>query len=263
MSTLFEQEAEPQIQSTNRRKRPSDPTRSPICKCGSPKKKVSTRCVKCRINDAQSPEDLNVYLIEGKPCRKVSLTQEQYAIVDEEDFARVAAFAFCARWYPTSHGFYAGSTQAALVMFGKDAAYTLAAFILRLPLGTLVDHENGNTLDNRKSNLRPATYQQNAMNRRIRSDNTTGFKGVRKLSSSSWQAYIFVEEKMKLVAITSCPKLAARIRDLFSLQYFGEFAKFNFPESINEYREIVEVAKMSDIDSETWEMMVRMTCTKP
>lgn len=42
----------------------------------------------------------------------------------------------------------------------------------------LVDHINRDTLDNRKSNLRICTYQQNSFNKSIRVDNTSGIAGV-------------------------------------------------------------------------------------
>ena len=42
-----------------------------------------------------------------------------------------------------------------------------------------IDHINGDVLDNRIENLRAATHSQNCMNTRLRSDNTSGIKGVR------------------------------------------------------------------------------------
>lgn len=42
----------------------------------------------------------------------------------------------------------------------------------------VVDHENGNKLDNRIENLRDTSQGKNTWNQTIRSDNTTGFKGV-------------------------------------------------------------------------------------
>lgn len=42
----------------------------------------------------------------------------------------------------------------------------------------MIDHENGNTIDNRIDNLRAATRSQNNHNRRLNQNSTTGIKGV-------------------------------------------------------------------------------------
>lgn len=43
---------------------------------------------------------------------------------------------------------------------------------------TLVDHNNRNTLDNRKSNLKNASKSENNRNHKLRKDSTSGISGV-------------------------------------------------------------------------------------
>src|SRR5215469_12325213 len=58
----------------------------------------------------------------------------------------------------------------------------------------LVDHKNGNNSDNRWENLREADWSQNAMNRKRRSDNKTGYKGVIWYPrNKQWGAKIYIK----------------------------------------------------------------------
>lgn len=56
------------------------------------------------------------------------------------------------------------------------------------------DHRNHDTLDNRRSNLRPCTRSQNQANRLAQRSNTSGFKGVSWASQNKkWQAQTSVK----------------------------------------------------------------------
>lgn len=90
-----------------------------------------------------------------------------------------------------------------------------------------IDHKNGNSLDNRWSNLREATNSQNAMNSRRRSDNTSGVTGVYwNTSANKWQAYITPEGKKTLyLGVFATLAAAKNARAEAANKYFGEFAR--------------------------------------
>lgn len=71
----------------------------------------------------------------------------------------------------------------------------LHRFIMDAPPGSLVDHINGNTLDNRKSNLRICTLSENAMNRRKRPKKVSSkYYGV-SFNNGRWRAKITLNKK--------------------------------------------------------------------
>jgi hypothetical protein len=51
-------------------------------------------------------------------------------------------------------------------------------YLLGTTPSSMIDHKNGNKLDNCRENLRFASFSENASNMRMRKDNTSGFKGV-------------------------------------------------------------------------------------
>lgn len=60
----------------------------------------------------------------------------------------------------------------------------------------MIDHKNGDTQDNRIENLRPVSRSQNACNAKIRSDNKSGFTGVKyNKKSKKWEAQISYKKK--------------------------------------------------------------------
>ena len=62
----------------------------------------------------------------------------------------------------------------------------------------IIDHIDGNRTNNRLDNLREATNTENLYNSKIRSDNTTGYKGVSiDKRSNRYRAYITINKKVK------------------------------------------------------------------
>src|SRR5487761_1396692 len=108
------------------------------------------------------------------------------ALIDNDDYDAVKDY----KWHVNPKGYI-------LAYENRGGKYTwiyLHRRILEPPKGFVTDHINGNRLDNRKSNLRYCTRRQNGYNTGLRSNNTTGFKGISKIRNS-FQARIFVNRK--------------------------------------------------------------------
>ena len=98
----------------------------------------------------------------------------------------------------------------------------------------VVDHINRNGLDNRKSNLRHATYSQNSWNqiKVYHPAYSSKFKGVSKNDSGKWVAHIATYRVSHYIGTFKTEIEAALAYDEKALQLHGEFAKINFPEKI-------------------------------
>jgi hypothetical protein len=88
---------------------------------------------------------------------------------DFEDYLRIKVF----KWYPALDGknFYAINT---CNMF----KIKMHRYLLSFPQDKIIDHINGNGLDNRKENLRIVNHRQNVYNRRSKGVLTYGAKGI-------------------------------------------------------------------------------------
>lgn len=98
---------------------------------------------------------------------------------------------------------------------------------LLIPGFPTVDHISGDGLDNRKANLRGCTHAENCRNTKIRSDNSTGFKGVRVTAEGRFNARIFLDGQHHHIGNYDTPEDAARAYDAEALSRFGEFARLN------------------------------------
>ena len=102
----------------------------------------------------------------------------------------------------------------------------LARLLTNCPEDKVVDHIDGNGLNNSKSNLRVVTRQQNNHNTALRKDSSTGVKGVRR-NGNSYVAEIRVNGQRKylgsFVTLESADAAYKRAAD----KYFGEYALHN------------------------------------
>lgn len=93
-------------------------------------------------------------------------------------------------------------------------------------LPAILDHINGNILDNRIENLREATPAQNQYNAKLRKDNTSGIKGVTfRKSQKTWQVRVKINGVRKYIGDYKSLELAEIAATEARNKYHKEFAK--------------------------------------
>ena len=109
---------------------------------------------------------------------------------------------------------------------GKDTF--IHHLVLGKKKGFQIDHINGNRLDNRASNLRFVTQNQNQHNRKINKNSTTGFKGVSFVSKKGkFMASICVNNKSIGLGLFTDKTAAAKAYNEAAKKYFGEYSLLN------------------------------------
>ena len=135
--------------------------------------------------------------------------------IDEEDWRKYIMYTFKIRKTPRGHlGVQFGQ--------GKLFGQYLSRVLLNAPPHLIVDHINGDPLDNRKENLRLATQRQNVAN----SLGITGRllpKGVSK-NGNQFQARITVDGIEMYLGSYSTAAVASKAYTAAAEKYFGEFA---------------------------------------
>lgn len=155
--------------------------------------------------------------------REIPLTTGGVALVDDEDYDRVIE---AGSWYAHQSLNTSYAKQNYRQDGGKYTTRSMHNFVTGL---RYVDHINGNGLDNRRVNLRPATASQNQANQRMRRDNRSGFRGVQHAPRGRWRALIVVRGKRISLGYYDAGEDAARAYDAAAQDAFGEYARLNFP----------------------------------
>lgn len=158
----------------------------------------------------------------------ITLIRGYKALVDDDDFERFGMLRWSVREAVTQRIHYAYAVIH--IRNPRRGFIYLHRAIVGCPEDLFVDHANGDTLDNRRSNLRICTRGENARNQRLSSANTSGFKGVTRCGRK-WHAQISAGPGKKRVHIGNfeTPIEAALAYDAAARKYHGEFARLNFP----------------------------------
>lgn len=110
------------------------------------------------------------------------------------------------------------------IKFKKIHILVAKAFIDNPTNKKCVDHIDNNRLNNNIDNLRFASYGENNMNSKIRSDNTSNYKGVTfNKNSKKWRAFIQVDGKNKHLGYFDSIEEANNVRVKKAKEIFGEF----------------------------------------
>ncbi len=153
--------------------------------------------------------------------RYISLTRGKYAIVDAADYPALAKYKWYAQGEPRSGRFYACRGH-------KGNRVAMHRQIMKPPRGMVVDHINGNGLDNRRCNLRICTQLQNSQNTHRRRPGKSRFRGVFP-RGDKWQAAIQHDGQPMYLGLFDSEVEAAQARDRKAIELAGEFAVLNFP----------------------------------
>ena len=167
------------------------------------------------------------FKIDGVYCRLIPLTKGLFTIVWESDYWWLSQRSWYANWDKALCGFYArcGVRDAN----GRLHTMSMHRMILGLDWNDdeLGDHRNGNTLDNRRDNLRIADEGGNSHNRKRQSSNKSGFKGVNEPRKNGiFCAWITVKGKRIYLGCSRDPKVAHGMYIEAAKKYHGKFARF-------------------------------------
>lgn len=97
--------------------------------------------------------------------------------------------------------------------------------------GLIVDHADGDGLNNQRYNLRMATAAENARNSRTRGNKITGFRGVDMVCVGKFRATIMASGAIHRIGYFADAQKAARAYDDAAVRLHGAFATLNFPAS--------------------------------
>lgn len=159
--------------------------------------------------------------------KTMQLTKGYVTIVDDDDFDQLSQYRWKACKSKRSK-VYAGRMM--WLGGGKRKHILMHRLITNCPPHLQIDHINGDTLDNRKVNLRFATAQQNRWNTPGKAGSSSQYCGVVwNAACQKWQAHIRRGRKLHYLGLFTDEAEAARAYDRAARECSDHFAYLNFP----------------------------------
>jgi hypothetical protein len=151
---------------------------------------------------------------------KVELTKGAEAIIDIDDLEKVIE----GNWWHLSKAGYAAKHE---MVDGKSTMIYMHRLVIGAKKGEVVDHVNGDKLDNRRNNLRIVTQHQNCYNSKPKGS-TSKYKGVYFCNKRKrYYARIKKHGKQRSLGGYSNEIDAAKAYNTAAVDVFGDYANLN------------------------------------
>lgn len=157
--------------------------------------------------------------------REITTNQGHVFIVDDSDYEELSKFRWTSLKASRKDFFYANA-------YKDRKTQSMHRIIMNAPKGLEVDHMDGNTQNNQRSNLRICTHTENQRNSKKRINSASIYKGLYKISWKRKSGEVMVRWQVRMskfnYAKTFVDELeAAKHYNEKAKEFHGEFARLN------------------------------------